>query len=477
VDTRQVPDGTYPDGLSVLAQDAADNQRESGKLTVRIDNTPPRAVPVEVEGGESWRAVNGYAVKWTNPAEVDRAPITAANYEVCRAGGADCKVTSTSAPGVSRLAGLQVPGAGEWQVSVWREDQAGNTLRTLASAPVKLRYDPDAPTIGFGDRPPSDPRLVSVSASDPLSGLDPATAAIEISRAGSGTWSELTTTTKDGGATFTTMIDDENADRAPGTYLLRATVHDRAGNEASAISEPITLPVRVPTVLQAGAVDSRRVRKVIRRHGHRRKVWRKKSVLSPRTLVSYGARVKLGGRLTNTQGNPIPGAQVFVYSTPEGGAESLDFVATTDASGRYTYEARATANREIRFRYDGNGVIFPAGATVAVRTRGHSTIRTDRRRALNGGRIMFSGRVSGYPLPDQGKLIEVQVRLSTGRWQTFRTTRTDPTGRWTQPYRFRTTCGRPTFRFRAKLAREAGYPFEKGRSRTAKVTVRGPACR
>ena len=68
--------------------------------------------------------------------------------------------------------------------------------------------------------------------------------------------------------------------------------------------------------------------------------------------------------------------------------------------------------------------------------------------------------------------MELQVRLS-GRWQTFRTVRTDPAGRWAIPYRFRRTRGVQHYRFRARLPREADYPFEPGGSRSLTVRVRG----
>jgi hypothetical protein len=71
-----------------------------------------------------------------------------------------------------------------------------------------------------------------------------------------------------------------------------------------------------------------------------------------------------------------------------------------------------------------------------------------------------------------GKLVELQVRLS-GRWQTFRTTRTNEAGRWAIRYRFKRTRGVQRFRFHAALPREANYPFAAGRSRSLTVQVRG----
>ena len=75
-------------------------------------------------------------------------------------------------------------------------------------------------------------------------------------------------------------------------------------------------------------------------------------------------------------------------------------------------------------------------------------------------------------MPAGGKLVELQVRLSD-RWQTFRTTRTDGTGRWEIGYQFKRTRGVQHFRFRARLSAETGYPFVAGRSHPLEVRVRG----
>ncbi len=75
-------------------------------------------------------------------------------------------------------------------------------------------------------------------------------------------------------------------------------------------------------------------------------------------------------------------------------------------------------------------------------------------------------------MPAAGKLVEVQVRF-TDHWQTFRTTRSDPAGRWSSRYRFERTRGVQRYRFRIRLPKEGGYPFETSVSRTLVVEVRG----
>ena len=61
----------------------------------------------------------------------------------------------------------------------------------------------------------------------------------------------------------------------------------------------------------------------------------------------------------------------------------------------------------------------------------------------------------------------------TDRWQTFRTTRSDASGQWSSRYRFQRTRGVQRYRFRVRLPKEGGYPFETSVSRRLEVEVRG----
>ena len=86
---------------------------------------------------------------------------------------------------------------------------------------------------------------------------------------------------------------------------------------------------------------------------------------------------------------------------------------------------------------------------------------------VNGDEVVFHGRVKG------GKLIQLQA-YSRGSWLTFATPRASAaTGRWKYRYRFTATRGSVRYRFRARLPREAGYPYDAGTSRAVPVRVRG----
>jgi hypothetical protein len=93
-----------------------------------------------------------------------------------------------------------------------------------------------------------------------------------------------------------------------------------------------------------------------------------------------------------------------------------------------------------------------------------------RRLAIAGGRpLLLQGRV-GRPVPRHGKLVEIQAHFR-GRWRTISAVRARHDGRWRFRYVFRTTGLRASYRMRARVPVETGYPFAAGASRPVRVTV------
>jgi hypothetical protein len=126
----------------------------------------------------------------------------------------------------------------------------------------------------------------------------------------------------------------------------------------------------------------------------------------------------------------------------------------------------------VRFRHPGGELLKPAAAELRLLAPARSTIAVDKRRVANGSGVRFAGRLIGGPVPDGGKLIDLQA-FFRHRWRTFATPRADARGGWSYRYRFEATTGRVVYRFRARIRREAAYPYELGRSRTVRVTVLG----
>jgi hypothetical protein len=457
VSTRDVASGEQP--LILGAQDAAGNVATARYVT-RIDNEAPERVHPGPQGGETWRTVNRFTIRWQNPPQA-YAPIARVWYRLC--GPLGCSTGSLKG-NAETLEELAVNGSGEYALQVWLEDAAGNQSFALSgSDPVYLRLDQEPPQLAFQPQGEADPLRVTVGVNDRLSGLD--TGEIEMRPLGGTSWHSLATARV--GRTLVGYVDDGRF--AAGAYELRARARDRAGNEASTdrrangARATFDLPRRSATRLEVGYPT------VIRR-GRKRAIR-----LVPRLSAHHATSLRLHGRLTNADGQALGGVAVQVSSDSPGDAVGLLPVgaARTDRSGVFTYLVRATRNKVLRFRYSGSRRIQAATDDFTLQVRAASSIRARPRRLDNGETLRLSGSVVTRPLPPAGKLIEVQAYFR-GRFRTFSTTRADSNGRWRFPYRFGGTSGRVPYRLRVLLPAEGGYPFITGRSPVAQVVVVGP---
>jgi hypothetical protein len=362
---------------------------------------------------------------------------------------------------IQRLSDLKVPGPGDYRLSVWLEDAAGNQREANAVLSVPLRFDPDPPELAFVPQDPDDPLRVAVNVNDRHSGL--ASGEIEMRASGSSTWHGLPTARQ--GSQLVSYVDDERFRR--GLYQFRAHATDQAGNEASTNTRidgavaSLRLPARVQTQLAVGVP-----RRVARGRNRAPR-------LISRVRAHVGRYVELSGRLTNLDGQPLEGATIDAFETDIEGRRSRIGFATTRFDGSFRYVIRATHNREVLFRYGGSRRIATASRRFALRVPATSSIRVSRPSVRNGQSVLFTGRVASRPVPSAGKLLEMQAHFR-GRWRTFSTLRTDRRGLWRFRYRFGATLGRVRYRFRVQLPLEGGYPFIAGHSRVANVVVLGP---
>jgi hypothetical protein len=469
VDTGRIAEGTQ--ALSLTALDPGGNAGASAPVTVRVDRGSPARVDVSVQGGDVWRSSNGFTATWTNAVEQDRAPIVGVSYKLCAADGGTCITGDETREGISNLA-LAVPQPGEWRLSLWRRDAAGNQTDLAASTPVSLRYDPDPPQVAFEPTSASDPTLVTVDASDAVSGV--ASGSIEISQSGSNVWQALPTQLDHGH--LVARVDD--AALPAGSYILRASAVDHAQNEASTTlrtdGEPmaLNLPLRIVTAVQAGIESRRTVVQLRRKHGKRVRIRHQVTSVAPSARVMPGAGVRVTGRLVNAAGQGIPGQTLNVTASSSTVAEHAIGTVQTGGDGGFSYATGGTSSQTLRFGFEGSAVMLPAQTTVAMTVPAATTMTVNRHRLRNGQTVTFAGALRTVPAPPGGKLLELQVRLPT-RWETFRTIRTDAAGHWTARYHFTRTYGLQRYRFRARLPEEAGYPFALGGSPPLTVVVRG----
>jgi hypothetical protein len=458
VDLRDLSDG--PHTLAVQALDIGSNW-SSSSTTVLVDNSAPAAVEgLSTTAGE-WSAANSFDLSWRNPVEAG-APIAGVSFQLCRDAampvGACTPVRDVHERGVAGLKSISVPAPGAWRLRLWLTDDAGNQNDQTARE-LTLRWDPEPPYVKLLDRDADDPARMTVTASDPVSGL--AATELELRRVGDATWHSLAVERTEQG--FSGVIDDELY--PPGAYSVRARASDHAGNERSTetAAGAITLPLRLQTTLAVGRAKlvrggSKRLRRIL--------------IRNPRSR--FGETAKLTGRLMAPGGNPLADREIEVSEQLElaGAAASRIGSVQTDGAGRFSFKAPPGPNRRLLFRYAGTPTIRGCTGAVELRVDATSSIRVSRANVVNGDEVVFRGRVKGQPIPVGGKLLQLQV-YSRGGWLTFATPRAGATGRWLQRYRFTATRGLTRYRFRVRLPREGGYPFDAGTSGIVHVDVTG----
>ena len=363
----------------------------------------------------------------------------------------------------SRASASPVPGPGEWNLSLWRRDAAGNASEQLASVPV----DPAATTLIRRSSDSSlrcrrDPTLVAVKVTDAVSGF--ADGAIEISAAGSGTWHTLPVTRE--GDRMLARVDD--AGLPPGPYELRARASDLARNEAStqpaarrAADGARTFRFAVVSTMQIGvrARAQRRARGASAIASWCRPRPRECSSGSPRrSPAAWSTRLGVG-----VAGSRGAGVSPRLRLGP---SNSIATVVQTDAEGRYRYAAAGSTNRTLRFVYAGSATVLPSEGQLAMTVPAATELRVSRTRLRNGQSVTFTGPVRTLPTPPGGKLIEMQVKLP-GRWETFRTIRSDDAGQWSVRYRFRRTRGRAALPVPGATSGRGQLPVHRRASRAS----------
>ena len=188
--------------------------------------------------------------------------------------------------------------------------------------------------------------------------------------------------------------------------------------------------------------------------------------------VDHGESAQLVGRLTDGSGDGIAGAEVCVATRADlhGAPERVLATPAAGADGRFEVRLPPGPSREVRVaHWAGETEVAESYERLGVRARPSLSLSPSGT-VPNGRRVHFDVRLHG---PEAGgRRVHVKAR-SGGRWVKVRTGNADGNGRWRASYRFRSTTGTRTYRFKAFVPRQAGYPFEAGRSAARKVTVSG----
>ena len=192
-----------------------------------------------------------------------------------------------------------------------------------------------------------------------------------------------------------------------------------------------------------------------------------------RRTLGYNRKITLHGTLRNERGEPVPNAQVELFSRDlDDDDYRLRATLTTDAEGRVAYRATAFASRlyQLAWRSHVNDTRAGVSAYATLRARADGRIRVSPSRPRVGERVVIRGRLLGKR-PRRAVDLVAQGRQGSGSYQTFANARAGRRGTFRLVYRFRSAASRGrAFTFRVRIGRSGAY--ETGYSNRVRVRVR-----
>jgi hypothetical protein len=195
------------------------------------------------------------------------------------------------------------------------------------------------------------------------------------------------------------------------------------------------------------------------------------------TLIGpFGRRQVIRGRLTQATGAGVRNARIELLTTIDhrGGAAIDKGGARTRGDGRFTLILpRDVSSRTLvlRYRSHANDTVAAAERLLVLKVRAGISLAVMPHVATRGHAVRLTGRLNGRPLPQGGKVVELQARSPGENWITFRTVRSTRRGRFGTSYTFRRS-GPALYEMRARVRATDDYPFATGFSRAVRVRVR-----
>ena len=459
IDTSRLSDG--PHEVTGCATDFAGNRGCAAPGALLTDNNAPSAPrSLGVVGGDDWRSSNSFALQWTNPDQGVAAPISGVRYRITGPGGYDSGVAALGSS--EQLAGLTVPSAGIYRVTVWLVDAAGNE-NPVANAEATLRLDDVDPVAFLLDPDPETPELLRATVTDEHSG--PAGGVISYRRQGEDDWQDLPTRfdTREGGALLSATFP--SVDLPPGLYDIRTRVRDEAGNEAVSDRREdgtrlvLKVPLKEETRLEA-------------------------ALLGPHTSgtsiqIPFGESASLRGRLIGEGGRGVAGKTVTVVETPGSGSRSGRTVRQlrTGADGDFAIGLEPGTSRRVSVSFPGDSRNAGSSAeSLRLGVVGSLSFAARPIRLKTGKRVRFRGwvRPGAARQPSRGSVVAIRYfERSSRSWRPVLVTRTDRFGHFRASYRFRYITGLAKIRLRATLLPSQDFPYLPADSPVVTVGVRG----
>ena len=186
--------------------------------------------------------------------------------------------------------------------------------------------------------------------------------------------------------------------------------------------------------------------------------------------VGFGKEAEVVGTLRTNAGDPVGNATLCVkMQTLEVDAQASPVgTVTTDGNGNYSYKVPAGPNRDIviGYRHDTSQVARDVRYYAHARPSLHSS--SDH--LHNGERVKFWGQLQGPHRFGRVVILQANVKGSK-RWITFRKATSIEKGIFHAKYHFTSTTRTTTYRFRAVVPDQAGYPWVQGHSKPLPVKV------
>jgi hypothetical protein len=192
---------------------------------------------------------------------------------------------------------------------------------------------------------------------------------------------------------------------------------------------------------------------------------------SESVTVPFGKPAEVSGVLANNAGDPISGATICIQARTQGGRNwpTPLATATTDAQGQFAYELPPGPNRDVLVGYRHDS--FQVARTINYHAHARPTVNLRPGRVRAGDRIRITGKLPGPRAA--GRVVILQASsLHGSRWLTFHKATTGRKGGFASSYRFGGTDSTITYRIRAVVPRQQGYPYDPGHSKPARVKVR-----
>jgi hypothetical protein len=179
---------------------------------------------------------------------------------------------------------------------------------------------------------------------------------------------------------------------------------------------------------------------------------------------------RLTGRLLNNHGQPIGNASLDILQQIPGSSLRILMHTTTLANGTFNARIPAGPSRliQVAYRAFASDLNYTAQANITETVGAGIRLNITPLNTTPEGTILLTGKVQG-PVPSQGTIVELLVHYR-GRWEPFRSPRTDPSGNFQVAYQFQGSTGR--FPFRAEVpGGQAGFPFSGGLSKAVYVAA------